>query len=52
MREEGNVAISILLFIFILIIIIAVLSAMGLTLSSIETLFRHFFGLSTGTGGS
>lgn len=51
MREEGNAAIDFLLFIFILIIIIAVLSAMGYSLSSIISLFRHFFGLSIGTGG-
>ena len=44
MREEGNAAVSILLFIFILIIIIAVLSAMGFSLSSIVSLFRKFFG--------
>jgi len=45
MKEEGNVAVDILLFIFILIIIIAVLSAMGLSLSTIISLFKKFFGL-------
>jgi len=45
MKEEGNVAINILLFIFILIIIIAILSAMGLSLSTIISLFKKFFGL-------
>jgi len=45
MKEEGNVAIDILLFIFILIIIIAILSAMGLSLASIISLFKKFFGL-------
>ena len=45
MKEEGNVAIDILLFIFILIIIIAILSAIGLSLASIISLFRKFFNL-------
>ena len=45
MKEDGNVAINILLFIFILIIIIAILSAMGLSLSTIISLFKKFFGL-------
>jgi len=45
MKEEGNVAVDILLFIFILIIIIAILSAMGLSLSTIISLFKKFFGL-------
>jgi len=45
MKEEGNVAVDILLFIFILIIIIAILSAMGLSLWSIISLFKKFFGL-------
>ena len=45
MKEEGNVAVDILLFIFILIIIIAVFSAMGLSLSTIISLFKKFFGL-------
>ena len=45
MKEEGNIAINILLFIFILIIIIAILSAMGLSLWSIISLFKKFFGL-------
>ncbi len=45
MTEEGNVAIDILIFIFLLIIIIAILSAMGLTLSSILSDIRKFFGL-------
>jgi len=45
MKEDGNVAIDILLFIFILIIIIAILSAIGLSLWSIISLFKKFFGL-------
>jgi len=45
MKEEGNVAIDILLFLFILIIIIAILSAMGLSLSSIISMLKKFFGL-------
>jgi len=45
MKEEGNVAIDILLFIFILIIIIAILSALGLSLSTIISLLKKFFGL-------
>ena len=45
MKEEGNIAIDLLLFIFILIIIIAILSAMGLSLSTIISLFKKFFGL-------
>jgi hypothetical protein len=43
MKEEGNVAVDILIFIFILIIIIAIFSAMGLSLSSIISLFKKFF---------
>ena len=52
MTEEGNIAIDILIFIFILIIIIAVLSAMGLTLSSIIADFKKFFGLAILRGGA
>ncbi len=43
-KEEGNVAIDILLFVFLIIIIIVILSTMGLDLQKIIAIFQKFFG--------
>jgi hypothetical protein len=49
-RQEGNAALTALLFIFLLIIIIFILTSMGLSLATIISEFRKFFGF-TGIGG-
>ncbi len=45
-KDDGNVAIDILVFLFILIIVIVVLVHLGFTFSSIISEFKKFFGLS------
>jgi len=43
-KEEGNVAVDILLFVFLLIVIIVILSMLGLDLQKIIAIFQKFFG--------